>query len=279
MKNHIQPIGKVILAIILAVGFAVLFSVLLNILLPSKDLIPEQILYLLNGPKSLITMLGATTIMVKLFEKNKTWSLGLNSNEKFYSFSIGVLFSFSIFALTFFIIYLVGGVNIDSLQFENAFIVSASIGLLLAICDTFSEEVLFRGYIQGLLNHHYGVYVSVIVSSVIFAFLHSLGHDIFENPFFLLNLLFAGFFLAIIRQITGSLWIPIGYHFAWNTLVRIVNPNEGIITYKSMNDFISGGSIGIDNGLTFILLFPIIIGATMYFLKKKTIKKFSQSFS
>lgn len=102
--------------------------------------------------------------------------------------------------------------------------------------------------------------------------LHSLGHDIFANPFYVFNLVLGGLFLALLREISGSLWVPIGVHISWNTFNSLIGTESSIITIQSTNDIISGGKFGIGDGLGYTILYVVIVAAQVYLLKKKNTK-------
>lgn len=272
MNKHVVVIGKIALILTLTTILAVVFSVLLNLALPNQEEIPDQILRLINGPKALFTILIPLAIILKWVEKQRNWTLGYHTPRKFRIFSISILYGILLTPLTLLTILTFGGATYDSLHFESALLVSFGIGAFLSLCDTFTEELLVRGYIQGLLNNHYGTAASILISTVIFALLHSLGHDIFANPFYVLNLVLGGLFLALLREISGSLWVPIGVHISWNTFNSLVGTEYSMFTIQSTNDIISGGKLGIGDGFGYTILYVIIIAAQVYLLKKKRAK-------
>jgi uncharacterized protein len=272
MNKHVVVIGKIALILTLTTILAVIFSVLLNLTLPNKEIIPEHVLRLINGPKALITILIPLAIILKCVEKQRNWSLGYQTSRKFHTFSRSSEYGILLIPLTLFTIFIFGGGTLDSLHLEGTLMVSFAVGAFLSLCDSFTEELLVRGYIQGLLNYHYGTVVSILFSTVIFALLHSLGHDIFANSFYALNLVLGGLFLALLREMSGSLWVPIGVHFSWNTFNSLIGTENSIITIQSTNDIISGGKLGISEGLGYTILYVIIIAIQVYILKKKSAK-------
>ena len=184
MKKHAVVTGKIALTVVLAAALAVIYSILLKIVIPNPDEIPEQILYLTNACKALFFLLIPMAIMLKWFEKQRTWQLGFNTPDKIRTLIASTLYGILLTPLTFLTIYIMGGAKIDFFNFESAIVLSFCVGAILSICDTLTEELLFRGYIQGLVKHNYGTVASIIIPSAIFAMLHSLGHvDFSRIPF------------------------------------------------------------------------------------------------
>ena len=77
-----------------------------------------------------------------------------------------------------------------------------------------SEEVVFRGYVLRALAEWRGAAFALGVSSILFALAH-LGNPGL-TPLALTNIALAGVAFGLALQLTGRLWLPIAYHFAWN---------------------------------------------------------------
>lgn len=107
----------------------------------------------------------------------------------------------------------------------SGFAVSSSMVLPLlcmALAAAFSEEIWFRGFVLAVLRVR-GARYGVIGSSVMFAVLH-LSNALSGQKnaeYLLLQVLFAalfGFVAAEIMVLTGSLWVVIAWHFAWDAV-------------------------------------------------------------
>jgi len=84
------------------------------------------------------------------------------------------------------------------------------------------EELVFRGYGLDALRDAYGLPVAVVLSTLLYARYHGPG---WRN---LLGLSAFGLFLALLRLRTGSLWLPVGTHLAWNLMqTAVFGPAEG----------------------------------------------------
>lgn len=129
--------------------------------------------------------------------------------------------------------------------------------LVSGIGASLTEELTFRGYILQNLSEDWGVAVGVILSSFLFGYAH------FLNPhfsFFIgLNLTLAGALFAYAYLSSGSLWLPIGLHFAWNFFEGFVYgfPVSGIgaggvslLSSKAVGPaLVTGGIFGPEGGL------------------------------
>lgn len=129
--------------------------------------------------------------------------------------------------------------------------------LISGIGASLTEELTFRGYILQNLSEDWGVAVGLILSSFLFGYAH------FLNPHFSLfiglNLTLAGALFAYAYLVSGSLWLPIGLHFAWNFLEGFIYgfPVSGIgaegvslLSSKVVGPaFMTGGVFGPEGGL------------------------------
>lgn len=78
------------------------------------------------------------------------------------------------------------------------------------------EELLLRGYLFGYLREQHGLAGAALISSVVFSLMHVVDGP--RGTLELLNIVAIGLVLALLRIETGSLWAPIGFHWAWNWL-------------------------------------------------------------
>ncbi|MDE7400299.1 MAG: CPBP family intramembrane metalloprotease, partial [Oscillospiraceae bacterium] len=83
-------------------------------------------------------------------------------------------------------------------------VIYASVGL--------SEELLFRGYIQGLFGER--KVLGIVVTAALFAVMHLLNSS--YSAVSLIYLIAGGLLFSLLREVTKSLWLPIGLHVAWD---------------------------------------------------------------
>jgi len=136
--------------------------------------------------------------------------------------------------------------------------------LMMALQAGIMEEILSRGILFRIIEEGVGTWISVIISALIFGFLHGWN----ENASFFSSLsiaLTAGVILALLYVVTGQLWIPIAMHFAWNfTLGGIYGaPVSGMASRGMLSAtidgpaWLTGGPFGPEASLVTIAVFVI----------------------
>lgn len=79
----------------------------------------------------------------------------------------------------------------------------------LVIIAPIAEEVLFRGYLYGYMKRYLPVWVAVILSSLVFGFMHG-SWNVGINTFVL------GIVLCVLREVSGSIYPSILLHMLKN---------------------------------------------------------------
>lgn len=93
--------------------------------------------------------------------------------------------------------------------------------IALVIIAPVAEEVIFRGYLYGNLRKNISVWWAIIITSVLFGFVHGAWNLAIDT--FALSVV-----LCLLREKTGSLWSPILLHMAKNGLafyILFINPS------------------------------------------------------
>ncbi|HEY3367962.1 MAG TPA: CPBP family intramembrane glutamic endopeptidase [Symbiobacteriaceae bacterium] len=114
-------------------------------------------------------------------------------------------------------------------------------GAMNLLGGAFVEELFFRGYLLQLVRRQYGWGWAAAITSVLFSAMHLLN-PAYQGPlaFLMAFLLGCTFVLMVIYH--GSLWVPIGLHFAWNYtqmhLWQVVDgplePAQGVLVFRSV---------------------------------------------
>ena len=128
-----------------------------------------------------------------------------------------------------------------------------TIGIGFGVATAVFEEVLFRGVLFRLLEEKLGSYIALVVSGVIFGFVHLMNDS---------NTLFAAVAISIISVVitatymyTRNLWFPIAFHFAWNFAIGDIfgTPVSGepastsiMISQLEGSKWFTGGEWGIE---------------------------------
>lgn len=82
------------------------------------------------------------------------------------------------------------------------------------------EELFFRGYGFVVVGERFGARTALVVTSLLFAFIHVLNPGATVQSIALVAI--AGLWLGVVRVVTGSLWAAFAAHFAWNASMALV---------------------------------------------------------
>ena len=125
--------------------------------------------------------------------------------------------------------------------------------LLTGVVAGFVEEVLLRGIIFRWLEEFAGSWAALLVSSLIFGFMHQMnpGASIWSSLAISIE---AGVLLGGAYMLTRNLWLAIGLHAGWNVTQGFVwgvpvsgNPFIGMVESGLYGpDWLSGGAFGLE---------------------------------
>jgi membrane protease YdiL (CAAX protease family) len=145
-----------------------------------------------------------------------------------------------------------------------------ALALLYFLVQGPSEEVLARGYLLPVLGKRGGLWVGIVVSSLVFALMHGANPSIGPVP--LLNLFLVGIFFCFYALKEAGLWGVFGWHSAWNWAQGAVFGLEvsGMGTFSAHPlfdfneagpDWMTGGLFGPEGGaaVTIVLLAGIAV--------------------
>lgn len=199
--------------------------------------------------------------------------------RQMHTLGIGWLVSAAYFSAIMVCLYFAGHYTITNIKLNFASqLAGLSFYLLVGIC----EEVVFRGIVYRLISDKWNVVVGLIVSALLFGFLHIFndGATVWSSLAIALN---SGWFMGIAYAYHQTIWVPIGMHWGWNYLqgnifgcsvsgdAAVQNP---LFTPSiSGPDILTGGTFGPEASIiTFVIGIGISIVYTMLYIKKK--KKF-----
>ncbi|BCZ45256.1 membrane protein [Clostridium gelidum] len=148
------------------------------------------------------------------------------------------------------------------------------IQLIIFIFVGFNEE-LFRGYCMTVLKQTKKSWIPIIVSSVIFALMHSMNAGISLLAY--INLFLFGISMGYLFMKTKNIWMCIGYHITWNYFQGDVfgflvsgNVTDSIYAIRTISpNLINGGSFGPEGGLVVTILLVITIFIIYRFLPSR----------
>ncbi|OPZ50075.1 MAG: CAAX amino terminal protease self- immunity [Firmicutes bacterium ADurb.BinA052] len=261
-KGRLRPGWRVVVVLII---YSVLRSMLLAALPRATEpsLEPNSLLQLaasLIPPTSLIL---ATLLTLAFIDKKAVRDMGhkaLRARRRhlIYGLALGAGSMSAVFAFL---------LALEAITLEQGLChpqISCSLlsGLILHSFVGFSEELFCRGYIISALAETWNLRTSAVASSLLFSLLHVLNPN--ASLLGLVNTLLAGGLFAYMFVRSGNLWMPVGYHVAWNYFEGHVlgfpvsgTQVHGVYTVASShNEFLAGGAYGPEGGfmVTLVLL-------------------------
>lgn len=130
------------------------------------------------------------------------------------------------------------------------------------------EEVIFRGILFRMIDERFGIRWALVVSALLFGFVHIVQPNatLWSSVAIAVE---AGVMLGVAYKYAGSLWLPIGIHWAWNFSEGNIFgfPVSGMNTDPSIflsvltgSDLLTGGRFGPEASL-YTLVLGIIVTA------------------
>jgi membrane protease YdiL (CAAX protease family) len=140
------------------------------------------------------------------------------------------------------------------------------VNILTLAVVALAEEVAFRGYPFQRLIDAVGPTLATLAMSVFFALIH-LFHSNASAANTLVTVL-TGWLLSIAYLRTRALWLPWGFHFAWNVSMAIIFGlpiagltafNPVIVSNTSGPIWLTGGSYGLEGSAIAVIVLPVLI--------------------
>jgi membrane protease YdiL (CAAX protease family) len=131
---------------------------------------------------------------------------------------LGLLVGSIFIGLIFIVEYALGWIRIAGTEFASSGIAGGLglvlLGLVFAAATGFIEELAFRGYVFQNLGRKLPLWLATLITGVLFGLLH------FTQPGFGVVLVVQAMVVTALwvfcRLGTGTLWLAIGWHTAWN---------------------------------------------------------------
>ncbi|MDL2211133.1 CPBP family intramembrane metalloprotease [Bacteroides sp. OttesenSCG-928-J23] len=283
---NVKPLLPVWASIVLfLIAYFVLMMVIYFVLSLTFSLLPESFPHeMIQGQffqsvSGLVSAVVCAVYFTKQVNHLPVSSLGLNFKGRGKDAAVGVLLAMVLYAIGFSASLLLGAVEIVSVELNITVLV---VSFFLYLIAATMEEVLVRGYIQGLLMTKMNRFLALIISALLFSLLHFFNDNITFLSF--LNLFLAGVMLGASFMYTRNLCFPIMLHVAWNWIQGSVLGYEvsGTKMFPSLitlqlpeNNIINGGSFGFEGSILCTAL--TIISAVLivlYYERKKRQEKY-----
>jgi len=151
-------------------------------------------------------------------------------------------------------------------------VVSAVLGLTaIAVFSGVSEEIAFRGMMGLELSLTWGWPLAVVVSGAVFGVVHLMGQTKTLNATkvgaIMLSSIAVSFLFISLYRFAGSLWLPIGFHVAWNCahspfLGLRMNGKEPLASYLKTtldsSSWIAGGEAGMEASVPAVAVYCLM---------------------
>jgi len=225
---------------------------------------------------SLLAVLVITWAFRRFLDRDTLLGLGLQRSKRWpREIGIGLTLGLLLMAFIFGLEWALGWVRVQGFAWHRQSPMTL-IGVLLGYASfyafvAFSEEVAFRGYILQNLRKEWGGLGALLASSFLFALLHGLNPHF--TPLALVGIAVAGVFMAYGYLLSGSLWLPIAFHFAWNFAQGPLFSfpvsglaSEGLLLLERGDSpsLITGGAFGPEGGL--LGMMALLLGLLLLWL-------------
>lgn len=240
---------------------------LMALVMPDTALEQAIFLVLAFGPIFLI-LWG----WLALFEKRPFWTIGLEKAGLWTKYLRGFLVGLIMFTAAVGISALFGFIAFEQgdPQQQGVYALAGVLLVLLGwVVQGAAEEALTRGWLLPVVGARYKPLWGIIVSSILFAVLHSLNPNL--SMIAVLNLFLFGLFAALYALREGSLWGVFGIHTVWNwaqgnlfgfEVSGQAAPGGTLFNLMEVGpDAITGGPFGPEGGLsvTIVLIASCIV--------------------
>ena len=198
----------------------------------------------------------STWMMMRLFDRQPFSSVGFKRFSAWSDSVRGIALGAGLAALTAMGEWATGSIHFESSNVDGWIAVNSLAGITcIFVLSALNEEMLFRGYpFQRLIEGTSG-WAALVLSSLLFGVMH------WRNPhatiFSVSNTILAGVLISVGYLKTRALWLPLGFHFAWNwSLFAMGLPVSGMeigrIRWRAIPVdglvWLSGGDYGPEGG-------------------------------
>ena len=215
-------------------------------------------------------ILGLYALFVRWMERH--WPADLPLGKLVPHTLLGILVGFIIMVLVVSTIVAIGDATVTWKGFsvEKQFNV-----FMMFLAVAVGEEMIFRGVIFRWIDERWNTWVALLISAILFGWMH-ISNDNATWWSSLAIAVEAGLLLGAAYKWSGSLWVPIGIHWAWNytqgnifgLAVSGSNAGETILTtIVNGPDIITGGAFGPEASIISVILgtfFTIVFLANCY---------------
>ncbi len=279
--KRIYPLLAILYSLIAPLVTSILISVPLVLVLLFTGMADGgvEVLFGSSAGMALLLLVGFAPIFflvwawLFLFEQRHLWTVGLESSGWLSKYLRGILWGVIMIGAAIAIPAMLGYIQYENVNSGyTAALASVLIVLPGWIVQGAAEEVLFRGFLFQILGIRWGVRVAILISALLFAFMHVFNQNIDILPF--INLFLFGVFACVYGLREGSLWGIFALHSAWNwaqssffgmevsglpvRLGTLINLTE------TGPDWLTGGAFGPEGGVAVTLVLLVGIALILF---------------
>ena len=215
-------------------------------------------------------ILGLYALFVRWIERH--WPADLPLGKLVPHTLLGILVGFIIMVLVVSTIVAMGDATVTwkGFSIEKQFSV-----FMMFLAVAVGEEMIFRGVIFRWIDERWNTWVALLISAILFGWMH-ISNDNATWWSSLAIAVEAGLLLGASYKWSGSLWVPIGIHWAWNYTqgnifgLAVSGSDAGetmLTTIVNGPDIITGGAFGPEASIISVILgtfFTIVFLANCY---------------
>ncbi len=219
-------------------------------------------------------------LVLRFFEKRPLSSTGMEWGDMLWKYGRGVLVGLVMFTTALGISAIFGYIDFEAGDTQKQGLSVLGSVLFIYLGWTIqgpAEELITRGWLLPVIGARYSPVWGIIISSVIFALMHSLNLNL--SFVALLNLFLFGLFAALYALYEESLWGVFSIHAVWNWVQGNIfgfevsgNPVAGGILVNLQEvgpDLITGGPFGPEGGLAVTIVLLIGCGVVWWLSQNK----------
>lgn len=223
--NRKRPLWKWILVFVASVILGMTgYGLLQTVALADNDLHPIAI------TAASAMLVGLYALGVKLIEGH--WPRDLGLGKLFPHTVLGLVVGFVYMTL---VVSTIVAMGCATLSYHGIFASELLYMLLVFLTVGVGEEMVFRGIIFRQIDERWNTWTALIVSALLFGFMH-ISNDGATWWSSLAIAIEAGLMLGVAYKWSGTLWLPIGIHWAWNF-------TQGNIYGAAVSGAAAGGSL------------------------------------
>lgn len=202
----------------------------------------------------LVCLLLTTWIMTRFLDRRTFASIGLASSRAVRNFLLGLGIGTIWLVVSLLIAWVAGWLRPQaSGTVTLSYLTGATLSLFLNVA---TQQLLLCGYVWQTIQSRHGFRSALISSVMLFSAYHAGAFHGAWLP--ALNVLAAGTVFGLCYHLSGSLWLPIGCHFAWNFLLGQVfgltvsgsnHFSGGWQLFSLSKNLFTGGAFGFEGGL------------------------------